>query len=546
MEGMYVFGVDFGTDSVRSVIIDVKSGEEIITSTFLYPRWKQGLYCNPDSNQYRQHPIDHMEGIDYTIKDCLKRASHITADQVKAIGIGSTGSTPIAVNQLGVALSLLPDFEENPNAMFVLWKDHTSVEEAEKINSVNQNFSSDYLQYVGGVYSSEWFWAKALHIAKEDAAIAEAAYSWLEHSDWVPLMLTGNNLENLKRNICAAGHKGLWAKEFGGMPDPEFFKEIDPYLEKIARSFPGSFVTSVTPAGNLSEKWAKKLGLHTGVIIASGIIDAHAGAIGAEIKSGEMVKIMGTSTCDIMVTSDKEIGDKTIKQICGQVHGSVLPGFIGLEAGQSAFGDLFNWYVSLLTWVGNHDTTSTQEEAIPGIFQRLSNEAQKLPNKINAPVTVDWFNGRRTPGANQNLSGSISGLTLATDPAVIFKSLVEGACFGAKKVNECFTSQGIQINAITATGGIAKKSPYIMQTLSDILQLPIKVHKSENTCAIGAAINASIAAGLYENMEEAIKNMGQGNDQVFTPDSALKEYYDEREKLYDKAGNFMEKEIWKS
>ena len=543
MSATYVFGVDFGTDSVRSILINTSTGEEIAASSFTYPRWKQGLYCDPSKNEYRQHPLDHMEGIEFTIKDCLKKSKNISPDQVKAIGIGTTGSTPGPVNKDGTPLALLSEFKENPNAMFVLWKDHTSIKEADKINAVNLNSSTDYLQYVGGVYSSEWFWAKMLHIAKEDPQVASAAYTWMEHSDWVPYLLCGTGMDQLKRNICAAGHKGLWAKEFNGLPEWEFFNSVDPYLGRMAKTFPGDFVTSVEPVGKLSNVWAKKLGLQTDVVISAGIIDAHAGAVGAAIKPGEMVKIIGTSTCDIMVASEKDIGGNTIKGICGQVYGSVIPGYTGLEAGQSAFGDLFNWYVSILNWSNNDEKENDHEKNIAGIFKRLSEEAKKLPLDNNAPVTIDWFNGRRTPDANQNLTGSITNLSIASNAAVIFRSLVEGACFGAKKINDCFTSQGIKVSGVTATGGIAKKSEYIMQTLSDILQLPIKVHKSENTCAIGAAINASIAAGIFDNMEEALKKLGQGNDRKFTPNEKLKEFYKQREVLYENAGIFMGKNM---
>ena len=539
----YVFGVDFGTDSVRAILINTSTGDEIATSSFLYPRWKQGLYCNPSKNQYRQHPLDHMEGIEYTIKDCLEKSGIISYKQVKAIGIGTTGSTPGPVNKNGVPLALLPGFEENPNAMFVLWKDHTSIQEAGEINAANQNSSIDYLQYVGGVYSSEWLWAKMLHIAREDSRVSSAAYTWIEHSDWLPYLLCGAGMNQLKRNICAAGHKGLWAREYNGLPDWKFFHSADPYLGHMAKMFPGDFVTSVEPVGTLSEAWAKKLGLHTDVVISAGIIDAHAGAIGAGIKPGEMVKIIGTSTCDIMVASEKDIGGITIKGICGQVYGSVIPGYTGLEAGQSAFGDLFNWFVSILNWSNNDEKENDHEKNIARIFKRLSEEAKKLPLDKNAPVTVDWLNGRRTPDANQNLKGSITNLSIASNAAVIFRSLVEGACFGAKKINDCFTSQGIKVNGVTATGGIAQKSAYIMQTLSDILQLPIKVHKSENTCAIGAAINASIAAGIFDNMEEALKKLGQGNNKKFIPNENLKEFYKEREILYDNAGVFMEENM---
>src|SRR5437762_4188631 len=211
----YVIGVDYGTDSVRSVLANALNGDEIASSVFYYPRWKAGLYCDPGINQFRQHPLDYIEGLESTITDCLQQAGQQVATNVKAISVDTTGSTPVAVDQTGTPLSLLPQFENDPNAMFVLWKDHTSTKEAAEFNEHAEKFGINYLQYVGGIYSSEWFWSKLLHILRVDGEVRNACYSFVEHCDWIPFLLTGgNDVHQMKRGVCSAGHKALWAEEY--------------------------------------------------------------------------------------------------------------------------------------------------------------------------------------------------------------------------------------------------------------------------------------------------------------------------------------------
>lgn len=539
MHSSYVIGVDFGTDSVRSLLLNTNTGAQLNSHTFFYPRWKAGLYCNKSTNQYRQHPLDYIEGLEHSIKACLAEVSPEIRAQIKAIGIDTTGSTPCPVSAEGTPLSLLPAFAENPNAMFILWKDHTALQAAEQINAASLLFPTNYLAYVGGAYSAEWFWAKMLHISQTDQAVRDAAFTWLEHSDWMPMLLTGKKLQDVQRNICAAGHKALWSEAFNGFPPPSFFAAIDQHLQQMAAQMPGTFVTSEKAAGTLSPEWAARLELSTDVIICNGIIDAHAGAIGAELTPYHLVKIMGTSTCDIMVAPAQDLQGKNINGICGQVMGSVLPEYVGLEAGQSAFGDIFQWYVSLLTWhqrlVGGNNTDDSSQ-----LISALSKEAALLTTDAHSPLSIDWFNGRRTPNADQSLHGALLGLTLGSDAAGIFRSLAEGACFGARAINDCFISQGIPIHGITAIGGIAKKSPYIMQMLANILQLPIRVHRSENTCAIGAAMNAATAAGIHSSVSAAINAMGQGFEQTWQPDPGMLQTTEHRYQQYLQAGKYIE------
>jgi len=549
----FVIGVDYGTDSVRSVIVDVSNGRELASSVFMYPRWQQGLYCDAGQNQFRQHPLDYVEGLEFTIKDCIKKAGGASvASAIKAISIDTTGSTPVAVNEQGVPLSLVPGFENNPNGMFVLWKDHTSVKEAAEINLHATRFNTNYLQYVGGIYSSEWFWAKLLHILRADEKIRPACYSWVEHCDWIPFLLTGGqHVKDMKRGRCSAGHKALWAAEYGGLPPEEFFSSLDPVLKSFrARLFEDTY-TSDVPAGNLSAGWAERLGLSTDVVIGVGAFDAHMGAVGGQIEPYHLSKVMGTSTCDMLVAPMADLQGKLIKGICGQVDGSVIPGMLGLEAGQSAFGDTYAWFKNLLSWPLNEllnqskliDTQTARalkSEMAAKIIPELSRQAALLPLDENAELSVDWLNGRRTPDANQELKSAIAGLSLGSDAPRIFRALAESTCFGAKSIVDRFNSEGVPVKGLIGIGGVAKKSPYIMQMMADVLQMPIRIHQFEHTCALGAAMFAATAAGIYPKVEDAMAAMGGGFDVEYQPDKQNADLYARRYKKYVQLGKFVE------
>jgi len=536
----YVIGVDYGTDSVRSLLVDAADGSEIASAVFHYPRWNDGLYCHPAENRFRQHPLDYVEGLEQTILSCLSQAGPAAAGGVRAISIDTTGSTPVAVDETGTPLGLLPAFRDNPNALFVLWKDHTAVREAAEINAHAPRFPTNYLRYVGGIYSSEWFWAKLLHILRVDDAVRKAAYYWVEQCDWIPFLLTGGRkASDIRRGVCAAGHKALWAKEFGGLPPDEFFKTLDPLLKGFtARLFTTTY-TADQPAGNLSPEWAARLGLSTSVIVGIGAFDAHMGAVGGQIEPYHLSKVMGTSTCDMLVAPPDEIKDRLVKGICGQVPGSVIPGMIGMEAGQSAFGDAYAWFRNLLAWP-LRQLVSYPTTMIDKIIPLLSHHAAALEPSADAPLALDWLNGRRTPDANQLLKSGITGLNLGTDAPQLFHSIAEATCFGARAIVDRFISEGIPVKGLIGLGGVAKKSPFIMQMMADVMDRPIRIHASEQTCALGAAMFAATAGGLYPKVEDAMAAIGQGFDTTYNPNSGRTALYADRYRRYQELGHFVE------
>jgi len=508
----YVIGADFGTDSVRSVIINSSNGQEIASSVFYYPRWKQHLYCNPSSQQYRQHPLDYLEGIETSVRHCVEQAGPEVAKRIKAISVDTTGSTPVAVDKTGTPLCFLPGLENNPNALFVLWKDHTSTGEADEINKHAATYPVNYLQFVGGIYSSEWFWAKLLHILREDEAIRNNIYSFVEHCDWIPYVLTGGrDAAQLKRGVCSAGHKALYAAEFGGLPPDTFFSELDPLLKGFTERLFTRTYTSAEKAGTLSPEWAAKLGLPNDVVVGIGAFDCHMGAVGGQIEPYYLSKVMGTSTCDILVAPKADMENKLVKGICGQVDGSVIPGMIGLEAGQSAFGDAYAWFKNLLSWpLQEIEDEMLRNNITDNLIIRLSTEAAKIPLNEKDELALDWLNGRRTPDADQLVKGAFTGLDLSTDAPRMFKALVEATCFGAKAITDRFVEEGIPVKGLIALGGVARKSPYVMQTMADVMNMPIRIHSSEQTCAAGAAMFAATAAGLYPTVEDSHAGHGTG------------------------------------
>ncbi|WP_037316994.1 ribulokinase [Salegentibacter sp. Hel_I_6] len=551
----YVIGLDYGTDSVRAVLVDTGSGEELATDTFYYPQWRDKKYCNAAINQFRQHPADHIEGLEKTIKGVLTKTK-IDGALVKGICIDTTGSSPIAVTKAGTPLAFEEGFKENPNAMMVLWKDHTAIDEANEINELARNWAGeDYTKYEGGIYSSEWFWAKIAHVVREDEAVKNAAYSWMEHCDLMTFMLIENqDLASFKRSRCAAGHKAMWHESWGGLPSEAFLNQLDPSLGGLRDRLYTETYTSDEVAGNLSAAWAEKLGLSTDCVIAVGTFDAHSGAVGAKIDKHTLVRVMGTSTCDIIVSEQENVGDKTVRGICGQVDGSVIPKMIGLEAGQSAFGDVLAWFKDVLSWpmeniILNSDSISEeQKEKLRAEFEKdfikkLSEAAEAIPLSESIPIALDWINGRRTPDANQELKSAITKLSLGSKAPHIFKALINAICFGSKQIVDRFEKEGVKINSVIGIGGVARKSPFIMQTLANVLNMPIKVASSDEAPALGAAVYAAVAAGIYPNVIEASKKLGSDFEAEYHPEAEALETYATLMEEYRELGAFVETNI---
>ncbi len=539
-----VIGLDFGTDSLRAVLIDAETGKELALSTKKYERWTKGLFCDPAKFQFRQHPLDYLEAMEHVIKDALKKVPGAN-NKVKAIGVATTGSTPIAVDKAGTPLALKPEFSGYPNAMFVLWKDHTAQKECEQLNTISKKCETDYLRSgLCGDYSTEHFWAKALHIFK-DPKIRADAHSFVEASDWIPGELTGNTQpEKLRRGMGIASSRAMWNKNWGGYPPNAFFKALHPALDGLVKTFDPKAYTCDQRAGALSVKWAERLGLMEGVAVSVGALDCHAGAIGAGVKDKAMVEIIGTSTCAITVTPRTD-PVRTVPGVPQQAEDMILPGMIGYEGGQSCFGDLYAWFKKMLMWplrniLANSTIVDerTKEKLIAETYQKmiptLAVQAEAIPPDDSFIIATDWINGRRSPNVDYDLKGTVAGLTLSSSAPLVYKSLVEATAYGAKAFVDQFKKNGGHLEEVIAVGGISQKSPYVMQVLCDVLGMPINVIAASEACALGVAMCAAVVAGVYPSVQEAQNAMKMEVAAVYRPDTNNSDHYGKEYKKYRK------------
>jgi len=527
----YTIGLDYGTNSVRCLIVDTHDGAELATSVYHYPTGQAGIIIDPsDHNVARQNPADYIEGLEVTVKEAIATAQKADADfdasNVIGIGVDTTGSTPLPVDKDGTPLGLLDAFKDNPNAMAWLWKDHTGYAEASEITELAAAVHPEYLAKCGGTYSSEWFFSKVLRCLRIDAAVFDAAYTWVEHTDYMTAILTGTTRpEDIKRCRCAAGHKAMFNDAWGGYPAKDFLAKLDPKLGELRQTLSDQTYAIDTAAGNLTSQWADKLGLKEGIPVAMGAFDAHLGAVGSGIKEGTVVKIIGTSTCDMVVCPESsELAD--VPGICGMVNGSILPGFLGLEAGQSAVGDIFNWFVNYIQPGGKDD----------GSHEALTERAAKLKPGQSGLLALDWNNGNRTILVDQRLTGLLLGQTLHTKPEEIYRALIEATAFGALAIINRFDEYGVKIDAVVNCGGIAEKNPMLMQIYADITGREMAVSRSSQTCALGSAIAASVVAGKanggHDDFADAQKAMTGVKKITYKPIAENQQTYQQLYKLY--------------
>lgn len=529
----YAIGLDFGTNSCRSLIVDISNGNELASHVFSYPSGDAGVFTDPvDPNLARQNPADYVQGIEITIKEALVKATKsdpsFSPDDVIGIGVDTTGSSPMPVDKEGSPLCFSEKHKDNPDAMVWLWKDHTGHAEAAEITEIASKIRPDYLAKIGGTYSSEWYWSKILRLKKTSPEVYAGAESFVEICDWIPAVLTGDiNPGKIKRSICAAGHKAMYNEQWGGLPDTEFLEKLSPGLGGLRNRLSGSAFPAEERAGFLSDEWAGKLGLSKNVSVAVGAFDAHMGAVGAGIKTGTLVKILGTSTCDVMVwPNEKDLAD--IPGVCGIVNGSVKGGYFGIEAGQSAVGDIFLWFVNNLV---PDAYGKTQEEK----FINLEKEASLLKPGETGLLALDWNNGNRTILVDVRLSGLLIGQTLHTKPHEIYRALIEATAFGALAIIDRIEEYGVAIKDVVNCGGLAVKNPLLMQIYADVTGRPMKVSKSEQTPALGAAIFGAVSAGKdvsgFNSVEEAQDAM-TGVEKTFSPDPESHEVYKKIYSLY--------------
>lgn len=534
MSKRYALGLDFGTNSCRSLIVDLEDGHECGMHVFDYPGGELGIYLDEkDPNVARQDPQDYLDGMVSVVGEAIRHAGaddpEFDPQNIIGIGVDTTGSTPIPVDRDGTPLALLPEFRHNLHAMAWLWKDHTGSAEAEQITQVAAEMHPEYLDKCGGTYSSEWFWSKVLQCKRNAPDVYTAAHSWVEHCDYIPALLGGNtDPASLQRSVCAAGHKAMYSKDWKGLPSRKLLAELDPELPDLRDRLYDKAVSSDHVAGRLCAEWAEKLGLKQDIAIAVGAFDAHMGAVGSGIREGTLVKILGTSTCDMMVMpQDRKLAD--IPGVCGIVNGSILPGYFGIEAGQTAVGDIFLWFV-------NHLVPDSYGKTQAEKFEGLETATANVKPGGHGLLALDWNNGNRCILTDARLSGLLIGQTLHSQAHEIYRALIESTAFGALTIINRIAEYGVPINEVVNCGGLVNKNPILMQIYSDITGLPMKVSRSEQTCALGAAIFGAAAAGSESSGYESIAEIQQavcgiGSD-VYKPNPENAGVYKEIYALY--------------
>lgn len=518
----YTIGVDYGTDSARALLVDASSGAILASAVSPYSRWAEGRWCDPLSQQFRQHPLDYIECLESVLREVVAACPDPAA--IRAIAVDTTGSTVCFTDREGMPLSLRKDFAEDPDAMFILWKDHTGTAEAEEFTSAGARHEPNYICQSGNHYSAECTWAKVLHVLRTNEAVRREAWAFVDECDFVTNLLTGcRSFDDMKWGHCIPGAKQLWNKDWGGYPPEWFFEEVDPLLIPVLRRIPNVNYASSNAAGTLCSEWAEKLGLSTSVVVGVGNCDAHSGAVGAGVRPGTAVLNLGTSACYMAVMPVEEMKGHFIDGLFGQSEGTILEGYMGYETGLSAFGDIFAWFKRL--------TGRPLDE--------LAAEASGIALRDDLPLATDFFNGRRAPNPSNIVTANIAGLRITTCPAEIYRALVEAAAFGSKACIDQYLDGGIRIDKMIAVGGIAKKSPFVMQMLCDVFGRPVEVSECSDACALGAAVHAAVAAGLYPSVLAAEDAMCHGAYATYAPDAQRHEFYLRRYARYQELAQFV-------
>lgn len=526
----FAIGVDFGTDSARAILVDVSDGNVVAESSAAYPRWKQRLYCDPSASVYRQHPSDYAEVLESVLTEVVGQCP--SPVNIVSIGVDATASSPCLADEHCTPLCLLPQFRDNPDAMFVLWKDHSSLEEAREIEALCAESEVNYAAHSGYKCSPEYTWCKVLHVLRRSPELSSAARMYIEETDYITGLLTScDSPEKLKPSFCAS--KQMWAKAWGGFPPEDFFRKLDPVLVGILAGTPNRCHQSSEIAGMLNAEWTRRLGLREGVVVCVGNCDSCSGAVGAGVRKGRIVLNVGTSASYMAVMPSEEMGGRIIPGLSGQGEGSILEGYRGYETGLSAFGDIFSWFHNFLCWDGGTE--------LGDMLDRLSAAAAALPLSDKSPVATCHFNGRRAPVTNNSIAAAVSGLRLSTTAPEFFRSLVEGAAFGSKECIDQLVENGVEISQVVAIGGIARKSPFVMQTLSDVLGYPILALDFKESCALGAAIHSAVACGLYPDVLSAQEAMSPRSGKTYEPDASKAAYYARRYGQYKEIAGLAER-----
>ncbi len=530
-------GVDFGTSGVRALVLDTHTGAEPASCEAGFPHWEALRYCDPPTARYRQHPQELVDSFVGATRDTLANLPADDRARVSAVTVVTTGSSPVPVDRRCRPLACSSEFADDPDAMVVLWKDRSAVEEAEMIAEKTRAVGEpDFLAYSGGTYSPEWYWAKVLRIIRCNERVARAAATWLEHCDWFAALLCGvDTVERVIRSRCGAAHKALWHSTWSGFPPAEFFRMIDPGLESVRRSMPSTTFTSDAVAGRLSPEWARRLGLPSGIPVGVGLFDAHAAALGAGVRPGVVVKVIGTSSAEMVVASPESIGGRALPGIESQAEGSIIPEAIGIEAGQPAYGDLLAWLSDIVVKEANR-LLQRQALTTADVLASLSTRAEQRPPCDDDVIALDWFNGRRAPFANARARAGIEGLTLGTDAPALFSALVRAGAFGTRAIHEHLAAQNVDIAEIRVVGGIPKRAPYVIQCLSDVLNSKVGVVATEHASARGAAIMAAVAAGLYADAVSAVKVLASPIERTYTADPERARAYEQQYLRYRALG----------